>query len=70
MTERGALEVGGCMWLLGMGQLRAILCKARPLFCAAPEVALLSVVASHQTSGSPGYWGLWALVAGVVALGV
>ena len=56
MTEHGALEAGGYMCLLGMGQLRAILREARPLFYAAPEVALLSVVAPRQTSGRPG-WG-------------
>ena len=70
MIDRGVVEAGGCMCLLVVGQLRAILCEAKPLFCAAPGVALLSVVAPHQTSGMPGYWGRWALVAGVVGLGV
>ena len=60
----------GALWLLGMGQLRAILCEAEPLLCAAPAVASMSVVASHRSSESPGYWGLWAFVKGVVALGV
>ena len=70
MIDRGVLEAGGRRCLFVVGQLRAVLCEAKPLFCAAPGVALLSVVAPHQTSEMPGSWGQWMLMARDVGLGM
>ena len=47
-------EPGRGISLSELGLRRAVLCEAKPLFCADPEFALWSVVAPHWTSGRPG----------------